>query len=679
MKSQQAPINAFAGGIKQIALRWLTLLFLLSALSHAQTRINLTTYEFPPYIGQDLADSGAIYQVVRSVFADAGLDVEVSFFPAARAVNSVLSGGYAAVFPVIKDDGLSEDFWISDAIAAFRVGLLGKKHLQDDTQPLTEGITIATVRGSIPEGIKREYRPANFVYVVQNEQALQMLHSGRVDYVLIDQYNAADLMIDKFPYMIGEYVFPPQYTHNIDMHVAFSKAPGRSRLDVIQFNHSLKSLQDSGVIDDIMYEHGLLFFDSSPNKKVLRIATVENADMMIMERMSKEYERLNPDIQLDWRVLDESILRQRLLSDLAMNAGQYDVMTIGAYEVPLWFQRDWLTPLLGLPETYNEDDLIDVIRDSLSNKGNLYALPFYGESSMTYFRTDLFEKAGIEMPASPTWDDIRGFAGKIHNPDEGVYGICLRGKAGWGESLTIIGTMVNTFGGQWFDVQWTPTIDTASWKKAIQFYVDLVEAYGPPDTYKNGFKENLELFANGQCGIWVDATVAAGLLFDENRSEVSDRVWFAPAPVAVTPKGSAWLWMWSLAVPSSSKLKTEAIDFIAWATSQEYIQQVADQEGWVAVPPGTRTSTYQNKEYLKAAPFADYVLSAIERADPTDATLLPSPYLGIQIVTIPEFTAIGNFVSQRISLVLQGQLTIDDALQQSQAFTVNVMKNAAAQ
>ena len=427
-----------------------------------------------------------------------------------------------------------------------------------------------------------------------------------------------------------------------------------------------------------MNQHGLLFFDKSSENKVIRIATVANGDMVLMQRISAEYEQLHPDITLDWRILDESILRRRLLSDLAIAEGQYDVMTIGAYEVPIWNKQNWLSPLIDLPVEYDQDDIIEVVRDSLSHNGSLYALPFYAESSMTYYRRDLFEQAGIRMAAVPTWENIRSYAKKLHAPQQGVYGICLRGKVGWGENIPIVGTMVNAYGGQWFDSQWTPQLDTPAWQRALSFYVDLVGAFGPPDAHKNGFPENLKLFSDGHCAIWIDATVAAGMLFDANRSAVADKLWFAPAPVAVTSKGSAWLWIWSLAVPSSSKLQAEAKEFIAWATSKDYIKRVAELEGWVAVPPGTRKSTYANDNYIKAAPFAEHVLSAITSADPRDATLPPSPYSGIQFVTIPEFTAIGNFASQKINAVLQKKMTVDEALSKSQTFTVNLMKNARA-
>jgi sorbitol/mannitol transport system substrate-binding protein len=406
----------------------------------------------------------------------------------------------------------------------------------------------------------------------------------------------------------------------------------------------------------------------------LTIATVNNGDMVVMQGLSNKFEQANPDIQLRWVVLEENVLRQRTTTDVASQGGQFDVLTIGSYETPIWARRDWLRPL-DLPASYDVNDLIKPIREGLSNNGKLYAVPFYGESSMLYYRKDLFEKAGITVPEQPTYPQVREWASKVHDPANGVYGVCLRGKPGWGENMGFVSTLVNTFGGQWFDMKWQPTINTPAWKEAIAFYVDLLKKYGPPGASSNGFNENLALFSTGKCGMWVDATVAAGLLSNPKESQVYDKVGFARAPIEKYPNGSNWLWAWALAVPKTSKSPEAAQRFVAWATSKEYIQLVADQNGWVAVPPGTRTSTYNNPSYQKAAPFASIVLRSIESADITRPAANPTPYKGIQYVDIPEFQAIGSSVGQTMAAALTNRLSVDRALQQSQNSTERFMKH----
>lgn len=398
----------------------------------------------------------------------------------------------------------------------------------------------------------------------------------------------------------------------------------------------------------------------------LTIGTVNNGDMVRMEALSKVYEEANPNIRLDFVVLEENVLRQRLTTDIASGSGQFDVMTIGSYETPIWGSNGWLTAMNALPESYDVDDLFPSIRDSLSHNGTLFALPFYGESSMTFYRTDLFESAGLTMPEQPTWHQVRDFAEALHDPSNNQYGICLRGLAGWGQNMAVISTIVNAHGGQWFDMDWEPQLTSPAWREAIGFYVDLVRSYGPPGASSNGFNENLALFNSGNCAMWVDATVAGAFVTDTAESRVHDNVGFAAAPSQVTEKGSGWLWAWALAIPSSSNNVEEAMDFVAWATSKEYSALVAEHHGIAAIPPGTRTSTYENAEYMAAAPFAEMTLKQMAKADPTDQTLEPSPYTGVQFVAIPRFQAFATVVGQQLSGALAGSMTVDQALNNSQ-------------
>ncbi len=235
----------------------------------------------------------------------------------------------------------------------------------------------------------------------------------------------------------------------------------------------------------------------------ITVATVNNNDMVIMQSLTDAFEQAHPDITLDWVVLEENVLRQRMTTDIATGGGQFDVMTIGTYEVPIWADRGWLEPLENLPDDYNEDDLLASVRDGLSLDGTLHALPFYAESSMMYYRTDLFEQAGIEMPAQPTWEQVRDWAERLHGSEENLAGICLRGKPGWGENMAFVSTLVNTFGGRWFDEQWNPELNSEAWNNALAFYVDLLSNYGPPGASSNGFNENLALFLVGTapCGL----------------------------------------------------------------------------------------------------------------------------------------------------------------------------------
>jgi sorbitol/mannitol transport system substrate-binding protein len=410
--------------------------------------------------------------------------------------------------------------------------------------------------------------------------------------------------------------------------------------------------------------------------ETLTIATVNNGDMIRMQKLTDDFKTKNPGIDLEWVTLEENVLRQKVTTDIATKGGQYDVLTIGTYEVPIWAKQGWLLPLDNLGSNYDVDDLLPAIRSGLTTDGKLYAAPFYGESSMVMYRKDLFDKAGLKMPDAPTWTFIADAAKKLTDKDKEVYGICLRGKAGWGENMAFLTAMSNSFGARWFDEKWKPQFDQPEWKKTLETYVKMMKEDGPPGASSNGFNENLALFQTGKCGMWIDATVAASFVSDPKQSKVADQVGFALAPDNGLGKRGNWLWAWNLAIPAGSKKTESAEKFIAWATSKDYTNLVAQKEGWINAPPGTRTSLYANADYQKAAPFAKMTLDSINSADPTKPTVKPVPYVGVQFVAIPEFQGIGTAVGQQFSAALAGQVTVDAALKSAQQLTTREMTKA---
>lgn len=407
----------------------------------------------------------------------------------------------------------------------------------------------------------------------------------------------------------------------------------------------------------------------------ITVATVNNGHMIEMQKLTGHFEKANPGITVNWVTLEEGTLRQRVTTDVTTKGGQFDVMTIGMYEAPIWGARGWLEAL-DFGADYDVDDLLPAMRGGLSANGKLYAAPFYGESSMIMYRKDLVEAAGMAMPDNPTWGHVADVAAAIHDGDAGVYGICLRGKPGWGDNMAFLTTMANSFGARWFDGKWMPQLDSPAWNHAVNFYVDLLGNYGPPGSSANSFNEILALFNEGRCGMWIDATIAASFISDPRQSKVADQVAFAQAPVAVTHRGANWLWAWALAVPSGTKQAGDARKFIEWATSKAYIELVAETNGWGSVPTGTRQSTYDNPNFQSAAVFADAELAAILSADPSNSTQDPTPYTGVQFAAIPEFQAIGIAVGQQMSAALAGNVSVEEALAAAQTAADREMKKA---
>jgi sorbitol/mannitol transport system substrate-binding protein len=384
---------------------------------------------------------------------------------------------------------------------------------------------------------------------------------------------------------------------------------------------------------------------------------------------TSNFEKQYPGITVKFATYTEGDLRAAIEKDVSTHSNAFNVIMIGPYETPLFAKNGWLDDLssqfINSDPSYDASDLLPPIAKSLSYKNDLYAVPFYGESSMLFYRKDLFAKAGLTMPPHPTWAQVQGFAAKLNQPGK-MSGICLRGLAGWGDNMAALDTVVNTFGGEWFNQQWQPQLTSPAFESATNFYVNLVRKYGEPGASADSFNQLLTLYGQGKCAMWYDATVAATSIAGTYPS-VFANTGYAFAPVKST-KSSGWLWTWSLGIPQGTNDQAAAWKFVSWATSKQYDQLVGAKYGWSAVPPGTRTSLYQNPSYQSAAKaFAPITLQSIDSVDPLHPTLNPVPYVGIQYVDIPQFESLGLQVAQQIAGAIAGTESVSQALQASQS------------
>jgi sorbitol/mannitol transport system substrate-binding protein len=408
-------------------------------------------------------------------------------------------------------------------------------------------------------------------------------------------------------------------------------------------------------------------FASTAMAQELTIAIVNNGHMINMQTVAEAYTE-ETGVKLNWVSLEEGVLREQVTSDTATGGGQYDIINIGMQEAPIWGEAGWIEPL-NFTDAYDVDDILPAMRAGLSHNGTLYAAPFYGESSMVMYRKDMMDAAGVSIADNDSWENIKSAAAAVHDPDNGVYGACLRGKPGWGDNAAFITTVANSFGARWFDENWKPQLDSAEWNAAINFYVDLLGNYGPPGSEGNSFNEILALYNEDKCGLWIDATIAASFLENEN-------VAYAQSPNAGNPVGANWLWAWAFAIPAGSPNAEEAQKFIEWATSKEYVQAVGNHPefGWGSVPTGQRASTYEIPEFKAVAKFGGAEMAAIDSAAPGATDL--KPYVGVQFVAIPEFPQIGVIFGQEMAAALTGAKTVEEALAASQEAADAIMSEA---
>ena len=424
--------------------------------------------------------------------------------------------------------------------------------------------------------------------------------------------------------------------------------------------------------------------ESSSGDRVIKVATVENGPLVDIARLTPENFTSDSGITVEFTELPEQQLREVVTRDVAAGGGEFDVVLIGMYEAPIFGGQGLFKNLDDFTEgddDYDVEDILQPVRDGLSANGNLYAAPFYAESSFLMYRQDLLDDAGVTMPEEPTWDEVAAIARQIDT--EETAGICLRGLAGWGDLGASFTTVLNTFGGTWWSADADGNVDASqvdqpAFAEAANFYVDLVNDAGQTDAANSSFNQCLDQYKAGTVAMWYDATVAASIL-EEDDSEVQGLNGYVKAPVKDTDS-SGWLWSWALAIPESNENPDDAWEFIKWATSKDYIEQAAadDEIGWAGVPPGTRQSTYDRAEYQEAAAaFADITLEAINSVDPTDPGTTPRPGAGgIQFVGIPEWQGFGTECTEQLSGAIGGSQTTEEAIAACHDLAVEVAETA---
>ncbi|MDO0928288.1 sugar ABC transporter substrate-binding protein [Streptomyces sp. TG1A-8] len=409
----------------------------------------------------------------------------------------------------------------------------------------------------------------------------------------------------------------------------------------------------------------------------INVLMVNNPQMTELQKLTAAHFTKETGIKVNFTVLPENDVRDKISQDFANQAGQYDVATLSNYEIPIYARNGWLRDMdtyAARDRAYDQQDVLKPMRQSLTgDDGKLYGQPFYGESSFLMYRKDVFAAKGLKMPAHPTWQQVADLAAKADGAEPGMKGICLRGLPGWGELMAPLTTVVNTFGGTWFDKDWKARLDSPEFEKATDFYVGLVRQHGESGAAQSGFAECLNDMTQGKVAMWYDATSAAGLL-EAAKSPVKGKLGYAPAPVEKTGS-SGWLYTWAWGIQKASRNPDKAWKFVSWASGKGYEQLVGDTSGWSNVPAGKRASTYTNAAYRKeAAAFQDMTKEAIESARPNDPGVQPRPAPGIQFVDIPEFTDLGTKVSQEISAAIAGRQSVGSALRKSQQLAEKIAK-----
>ena len=301
---------------------------------------------------------------------------------------------------------------------------------------------------------------------------------------------------------------------------------------------------------------------SSGDDETLNVLMVNNPQMADLQKLTADHFTKETGIKVNFTVLPENDVRDKISQDFANQAGQYDVATISNFEVPFFAKNGWLHPLdsyTAKDKAFDQGDILKPLQDSLTAAdGKLYGEPFYGESSFLMYRKDVFEAKNLTMPPKPTWQQVADLAAKADGAEKGMKGICLRGLPGWGEVIAPLTTVVNTMGGTWFTKDWEAQLTSPEFTRATQFYVDLVRKHGEAGAPQAGYAECLNNMTQGKSAMWYDATAGAGSL-EAKDSPVRGKIGYVPAPVDKT-ESSGWLYTWAWAIETVTPSRHAASD-----------------------------------------------------------------------------------------------------------------------
>ncbi|GAB1482320.1 sugar ABC transporter substrate-binding protein [Treponema sp.] len=305
--------------------------------------------------------------------------------------------------------------------------------------------------------------------------------------------------------------------------------------------------------------------------KSIRVLLANHPYGEMLKSVIPEYER-QTGVKVFIESYDENQLTQKLTTEFATRASTVDVfMTRPLQEGKMFFRNGWYEQLDSnlknsrrTPASYDFADYTRSSVDAVTYKKGLYSFPLVTEWQVLYYRTDLFNKAGLKPPTNI--EELLAAAKRLHDPANGIYGIVSRGQRG--AAVTQFSSYLYNHGGD-FLVDGKATIDTPAAIEALKFYGKMLKDYGPPGVTNMSWAQGQALFQAGKVAMWTDASVFLGNLTDPAKSQVSDSVGVAMLPSGPKANAPFIVVSWAMALSKQSKNKDLAYDFLLWATNKE--------------------------------------------------------------------------------------------------------------
>jgi multiple sugar transport system substrate-binding protein len=330
-------------------------------------------------------------------------------------------------------------------------------------------------------------------------------------------------------------------------------------------------------------------------------------------------------IKVQFETFPEDQFRQKVLLELGAGTGALDVYwTFAANEGLKFWRSGWYEPmdeyLKNAKLTDPAYDLADFSKKALQGNaydGKLMGLPLHQNTSMLYYRKDVFEKHKLKVPQ--TLQELEETAKKLHNTEEGgqkLVGTVMRGKGAAATSQWA--PYFLSLGGSWLDKAGKPAINSPEAVQAFDLYGRLLRAAGPPGAVNYHWYETVSLFSQGKAAMFTEANIRMPLLEDAAKSQVAGKVGYAMFPAG--PAGrKPTMEVGSVAVSSKSKKKEAAYLFAQWITSKEAALRL--QMKGIPVP---RASAWKDSRFLaEMKKHPDWIEASLKSLDIADTNYNP--------------------------------------------------------
>ena len=355
-------------------------------------------------------------------------------------------------------------------------------------------------------------------------------------------------------------------------------------------------------------------------------------------------------IEIEFVEMPHDNMHERFLQEAISGSGAMDIFNTDQPWVSEFASKGFLVDLSDKLTDEEKDDFFPAALEASSYAGKLYSIPYFIHTPVLFYRTDLFEEAGLSVPT--TWEEYEACAKALTNSETGVYGTIIEAKQA-GEPVTHLVDWLYQAGAEIVDADNNVLINSDATKKVFNYLLKMMydDQSVMPGSVGYDCTDVHTMFMQGQVAMVKNWPYMFAMCIDPEQSVVYDK--FA---VAVQPAGEnqeTAVWTWGFSISASSKHQEEAWDFIHWATGAEQLAQL----GIDNMNPVPRTSSL---EIVKAdKDLSDFVIESID-------TMTQAIAYGRNATENPSFPSIQNQLAITLSQIMTRQKTVDDALAEAE-------------